>query len=71
MFSSRRPGKRSIVGTRVCAPQGDGLYAPALIRSVAGPAGRHQRYSVRLDSGVLVEALSDRDLIGPGFQVRS
>ena len=47
MFSSsRRPGKRSIVGSRVCVPYG-GMYRPGVIQACAGT----DAYLVAFDVG--------------------
>ena len=66
MFGSRRPGKRSIVGTRVCAPYEGGFYRPGAIRSIK--AGYPlPTYDVKFDEGGSVIFI-ETDLIGSGFQ---
>lgn len=76
MFGNRRPGKRSIIGTRVCAPNDDdGLYYPGVIQAIApatpGPPGDPtaggQSYFVLFDDGSSM-TFGDRDLIGSGFR---
>jgi len=75
MFSGRRPGKRSIVGTRVCAPAADGFYAPGVISAIqpAGPweATARDRYTVEFDDGGARRTFAGHDIIGPGFQTLS
>lgn len=71
MFSNRRPGKRSIIGTRVCAPNDDGFYHPGAIQAMApgrqDAADQDQLYVVLFDDG-FSKTFRDRDLIGSGFQ---
>ncbi|ESO02066.1 hypothetical protein HELRODRAFT_161293 [Helobdella robusta] len=69
MFGSRRPGKRSIVGTKVCALFDDGFYRPGVIQSVHIPANSQlaQTYTVTFDEGGTF-SYSESQLIGPGFQ---
>jgi hypothetical protein len=83
MSTGKRLAKRSIIGTRVCAPGNDGKYYSGVIHAVKTPASSSTesglsitpktRYSVRFDA-VLggrppspSTEYSDRDLIGPGF----
>jgi len=70
MFSGRRPGKRSIVGTRVCAPFTDGFYRPGVISAIqtAGPwEAIADRYVVEFEDGSK-RAFDGDDMIGAGFQ---
>lgn len=70
MFSGRRPGKRSIVGTRVCAPFTDGFYSPGVISAIqtAGPwEATADRYVVEFEDGSKRTFAGD-DIIGAGFQ---
>ncbi|XP_032674678.1 zinc finger protein 395 [Odontomachus brunneus] len=81
MSTGKRLAKRSIIGTRVCAPGEDGKYYCGVIcavkapQPVAGESGQSVTsktlYSVRFDSvpgGHPPSAeFLDRDLIGPGF----
>lgn len=79
MSTGKRLAKRSIIGTRVCAPGDDGKYYCGVIYAVKTPqpadSGQSVTpktlYSVRFDSvpgGHPPSAeYSDRDLIGPGF----
>lgn len=83
MSTGKRLAKRSIIGTRVCAPGKDGMYYSGVIHAVKTPASMASepglsitpktRYSVRFDA-VLggrppnpSTEYSDCDLIGPGF----
>lgn len=75
--------KRSIIGTRVCAPSKDGKYYSGVIHAVKTPVTAltdsglsitpQTRYSVRFDAvpggktPTPNTEYSDRDLIGPGF----
>ncbi|KAG7208810.1 hypothetical protein KM043_015002 [Ampulex compressa] len=83
MSTGKRLAKRSIIGTRVCAPGEDGKYYSGVIHAVKTPASAASesglsitpktRYSVRFDSvpggrpPSPSTEYSDRDLIGPGF----
>jgi len=74
MASGRRPGKRSIVGSRVCAPLADGLLYPGVIMSVqptSDPASRtstQQSYTVRFDANASTQTFRESDVFGVGFQ---
>lgn len=62
MSTGKRLAKRSIIGTRVCAPGNDGMYYSGVIHAVKTPASTvasesaglritpKTRYSVRFDS---------------------
>lgn len=76
--------KRSIIGTRVCAPGEDGKYYSGVIQAVKTPATfaentncinltPHTRYTVKFDLKSAVPPKGYReyrecDLIGPGFR---
>ncbi|KAG5308794.1 ZN395 protein, partial [Acromyrmex insinuator] len=64
MSTGKRLAKRSIIGTRVCAPGQDGKY-------YSGAICARTLYSVRFDitggSPPSPKEYTDRDLIGPGF----
>lgn len=81
MSTGKRLAKRSIIGTRVCAPGDDGKYYAGVIHAVKTPAagsdsGDETRYSVRFDTSTASkqQRLSFRrefresELIGPGFR---
>lgn len=81
MSTGKRLAKRSIIGTRVCAPGQDGKYYSGAICAVKTPQTAESPgqksvtgktlYSVRFDitggSPPSPKEYSDRDLIGPGF----
>lgn len=83
MSTGKRLAKRSIIGTRVCAPGKDGKYYSGVIHAVKTPASAstdsglsitpQTRYSVRFDAvpggrpPSPSTEYSDRDLVGPGF----
>jgi hypothetical protein len=67
MFGSRRLAKRSIIGTRVCAPWNDGRYYPGVISTTQTWPNGEEVFTVTFDDGYS-KTLQDRDLIGPGFQ---
>jgi len=76
MASGRRPGKRSIVGSRICAPQADGLLYPGVIVSVqpADPVTRtfsQQSYTVRFDADGSTQTFRESDVFIVGFQTVS
>lgn len=84
MSTGKRLAKRSIIGTRVCAPGEDGKYFSGVIQAVKTPANfmennncinltPNTRYTVRFDSrqgnlGRTTAEFFEKDLIGPGFQ---
>lgn len=84
MSTGKRLAKRSIIGTRVCAPGEDGKYYSGVIQAVKTPANYMEnnncinltpntRYTVRFDSrqgnlGRTTAEFFETDLIGPGFQ---
>ncbi|ELU09886.1 hypothetical protein CAPTEDRAFT_225922 [Capitella teleta] len=67
MFSSRRLAKRSIIGTRVCAPWSDGRFYPGQIQSTSTWPNGEEVYSVIFDGDGATKTFRDVDLIGPGF----
>lgn len=80
MSTGKRIAKRSIIGTRVCAPGDDGKFYSGVIHAVKTPshyidpfATAGMKYSIRFDPPV-PNCLSwnreykDIELIGPGFQ---
>jgi len=70
MFSGRRPGKRSIVGTRVCAPYTGGFYWPGVISAIQTAApweATGDRYTVEFEDGSKRTFEGD-DIVGAGFQ---
>lgn len=84
MSTGKRLAKRSIIGTRVCAPGEDGKYYSGAIHAVKTPASSSEnnncinltpntRYSVRFDSrqgyvGRSTVEFFESELIGPGFK---
>ncbi|XP_067014542.1 zinc finger protein 395 isoform X2 [Anabrus simplex] len=87
MSTGKRLAKRSIIGTRVCAPGDDGKFYSGVIHAVKTPGNSENfnnnsetRYSVRFDSpincgskgrSVTMREYKDCELIGPGFQAVS
>lgn len=83
MSTGKRLAKRSIVGTRVCAPGGDNFWYCGVIQKVkTPPSGRGDnnncitltsdtKYTVRFDIGQTMVGMKEylgSQLIGPGFQ---
>ncbi|KAJ8871329.1 hypothetical protein PR048_027646 [Dryococelus australis] len=79
MSTGKRLAKRSIIGTRVCAPAEDGKFYAGVIHAVktpgvAGGDGHantgETRYSVRFDKqrSASTREYRETELIGPGFQ---
>lgn len=84
MSTGKRLAKRSIIGTRVCAPGEDGKYYSGVIQAVKTPANcssnnncinltPYTRYTVKFDSrqgnlGRTSCEFFEGNLIGPGFQ---
>ena len=67
MFGTRRLAKRSIIGTRVCAPLQDGRLHPGVIQSTqTGPNG-NELYIVSFDDGYSA-IFNETNIAGPGFQ---
>lgn len=71
MSTGKRLAKRSILGTRVAAPSGDGLYMTGIIQAVktCEDPSLANRYSVRFDETSRVTEFLETDLIGPGFNL--
>ena len=71
MSTGKRLAKRSILGPRVAAPSGEGLYFTGIIQAVktCEDPSLANRFSVRFDDNPLnVSEFLDTDLIGPGFK---
>lgn len=84
MSTGKRLAKRSIIGTRVCAPGDDGKYYSGVIQAVKTPAHfaentncinltPNTRYTVKFDLKNAVPARGYREcreseLVGPGFR---
>ncbi|XP_065225261.1 zinc finger protein 395-like isoform X2 [Planococcus citri] len=80
MSTGKRLAKRSIIGTRICAPGEDGLFYSGVIQSVKTPTDHGDfetnmdtLYSVRFDYSAkkcpsLKREFYGSDIIGPGFQ---
>ncbi|KAK2721876.1 zinc finger protein 704-like [Artemia franciscana] len=74
MSMGRRIAKRSIVGTRVSAPDKlSGIFCTGVIQAMttteSGPGRSITKYSVRFDSGSLPpQEYFKHQMVGPGFQ---
>lgn len=84
MSTGKRLAKRSIIGTRVCAPGDDGKYYAGVIQAVKTPASYSEntncinltpntRYTVKFDQKSAVSSKGYREyreceLVGPGFR---
>ncbi|XP_062564908.1 zinc finger protein 704 isoform X2 [Armigeres subalbatus] len=83
MSTGKRLAKRSIIGTRVCAPGADGIWYSGVIQTVKTNQKDNTncinltpntRYSVRFDSKLdvakrgLAREFRESELIGPGFK---
>lgn len=81
MSTGKRLAKRSIIGTRVCAPGGDKLWYCGVIQKVKTPPTVRDsncltltadtKYTVRFDVGQTMIGMKEylgSQLIGPGFQ---
>lgn len=81
MSTGKRLAKRSIVGTRVCAPGGNNLWYSGVIQKVKTPPTVREnncimltpdtKYTVRFDPGQTIGGIREylgSQLIGPGFQ---
>lgn len=72
--AGKRLAKRSIIGTRVCAPSGDdGKLCAGIIAAVKTAAdGSETGYSIRFDDGTgSRREYRATELVGPGFQTLS
>lgn len=67
MSTGKRLAKRSILGTRVCAPTADGLHMPGVIQATKTDAEDENVYTVTFPDKTTGEYRGD-ELIGPGFQ---
>lgn len=67
MSTGKRLAKRSILGTRVCAPTPDGLHMPGVIQATKTDADDENVYTVSFADKTTGEYHGD-ELIGPGFQ---
>lgn len=70
MSTGKRLAKRSILGTRVAAPQSNGLFYTGLIQAVktCEDPSQANRYGVRFDDDQSVSEFLETDLVGPGFK---
>lgn len=70
MSTGKRLAKRSILGTRVAAPIGDGLFMTGIIQAVktCEDPSLMNRFSVRFDESSTKAEFLDSDLVGPGFK---
>ncbi|XP_071038867.1 zinc finger protein 395 isoform X2 [Parasteatoda tepidariorum] len=66
MSTGKRLAKRSILGTRVCAPNEQGLYVPGVIQATRSDDHRSV-YAVCLDDKSVSE-YGQADLVGSGFK---
>ncbi|XP_046990805.1 zinc finger protein 395 isoform X1 [Schistocerca americana] len=78
MSTGKRLAKRSIIGTRVCAPRDDGKYYSGVIQAVKSTGNApddESYYTVRFDDpGPQQRFLGEyreADLVGPGFRTVS
>ncbi|KAH6935384.1 hypothetical protein HPB50_005536 [Hyalomma asiaticum] len=67
MSTGKRLAKRSILGTRVCAPTADGLHMPGVIQATKTDADDENIYTVTFPDKTTGEYRGE-ELIGPGFQ---
>lgn len=70
MSTGKRLAKRSILGTRVCAPNAKGLYVQGVIQATRTDDHRSV-YSVCLDNelgGKTIAEYGQADLVGSGFR---
>ncbi|XP_077519627.1 glucose transporter 4 enhancer factor isoform X2 [Amblyomma americanum] len=67
MSTGKRLAKRSILGTRVCAPTPDGLHTPGVIQATKTDADEENIYTVTFADKTTGEYRGE-ELIGPGFQ---
>jgi len=70
MSTGKRLAKRSILGTRVAAPIGNGLFMTGIIQAVktCEDPSLANRFSVRFDESTTKAEFLDSDLVGPGFK---
>lgn len=67
MSTGKRLAKRSILGTRVCAPRMDGLHWPGVIQATKTDLDDENIYTVSFPNKSTGEYRGE-ELIGPGFQ---
>ncbi|XP_064480665.1 zinc finger protein 395-like [Ornithodoros turicata] len=67
MSTGKRLAKRSILGTRVCAPRLDGLHWPGVIQATKTDSDEENVYTVSFPNKTTGEYRGE-ELIGPGFQ---
>ncbi|GFY58521.1 DUF4772 domain-containing protein [Trichonephila inaurata madagascariensis] len=66
MSTGKRLAKRSILGTRVCAPNAQGVFVPGVIQATRTDDHRSV-YTVSLDDKTVAE-YGQAELVGPGFK---
>lgn len=66
MQNHKRIPKRSLLGTRVCAPWSDGRFYSGVIQSVTEQPNGQFMYSVLFDDGYS-KLYFYKDVVGPGF----
>lgn len=78
MSTGKRLAKRSIIGTRVCAPRDDGKYYSGVIQAVKSTGNApddESYYTVRFDDPGpqqrLLGEYREAELVGPGFRTVS
>jgi len=70
MQSQRRLPKKSVLGTRVCAPWNDGRFYPGVIESMTEQPNGQFMYAVLFDDGYS-KRYFHKDIVGPGFSTNS
>lgn len=70
MSTGKRLAKRSILGTRVCAAQLDGLYHSGVIQAskISKSASKGNTYTILFDDKKRCAEFNEFDIVGPGFQ---
>nr|XP_006812128.1 PREDICTED: zinc finger protein 395-like [Saccoglossus kowalevskii] len=67
MYGAKRYPKRSIIGSRVCAPWQDGVFYAGTIEEMhTKPNTEEDLFAIRFDDGYAKE-YRDIDIVGPGF----
>ncbi|CAD5125228.1 DgyrCDS13467 [Dimorphilus gyrociliatus] len=67
MFGTKRLAKRSIVGTKVCAPGQDGRFYAGVINSTKTGPRDEDLYVIKFDDGIL-RTYDEKNIYGGGFQ---
>lgn len=67
MFGTKRLAKRSIVGTKVCAPGQDGRFYAGVINSTKTGPRDEDLYVIKFDDGML-RTFDEKNIYGGGFQ---